>query len=107
MKKKLLQGFKGLHFGVFIVAILTLLAIGFTACTSDDDEKIPEKPAVVLSEYFSIQNATIVSGTIPSNPNGLSIRRGGYVIPHVITIRMFHPISISNAKMPALSSFHN
>lgn len=73
MKTKLLQGLKGLHFIFFIVAMLSVLAIGFTACTSDDDEKIPEKPAVVLSEYFSIQNATIVSGTIPSNPNGLSI----------------------------------
>lgn len=73
MKRKLLQSFKGLHFGIFIVTVLTVLVLAFTACT-DEDEKTPNPtPATVLSDFFSIQNAVTVQGTIPSNPDGPSI----------------------------------
>jgi len=72
MKTKLLQGFKGLHFSVFIVAILTVLALGFSSCT---DEEVKPNPDTTnrISEFFSIQNAEVVQGTIPFSANGPSI----------------------------------
>lgn len=68
MDTKLLLSFKKMPLYFFIAVIL---AIGFSACT--DEEEPSQSSKVVLSQFFSIQNATVVQGTIPSTPNGASI----------------------------------
>ncbi|MFA6932436.1 MAG: hypothetical protein WCQ30_02260 [Bacteroidales bacterium] len=69
MITKLLQGFKKLAFFVFIASAL---AAGFIACTNEDDPPTPTT-YVALSQFFSIPNATLVQGAIPSTANGASI----------------------------------
>ncbi len=73
MRTKFLQRLKGLHFIIFIVAMLTVLALGFSACTDEENPVVKPTPAAVLSDYFSIPNAVTVQGTMPSTANGVSI----------------------------------
>ena len=70
MSTKLLQVFKKV---AFFIIIVSALAVGFSACNNEDDPPTTPTPTSTLSQFFSIANATLVQGTIPSNPNGPSI----------------------------------
>lgn len=68
MNKRLLEILKNL---CFIILVLPIMAISFSSCTDDEDSPPPNRE--VLGDVFSIQGATITSGTLPSNPDGPSV----------------------------------
>jgi hypothetical protein len=52
------------------ILALTAMAVVFTSCDKNDDEKIK---SVLENEYFTIQNATVHRGDIPHTSSGSSI----------------------------------
>ncbi len=55
------------------IIVFGALAIGFSACSDDEEPATPTPTAKVLSNYFIIQGADLVQGAIPSNQNGVDI----------------------------------
>jgi hypothetical protein len=55
------------------IIVICALSIGFSACSDDEEPTTTTPTAKVLSNYFIIQDASLVQGAIPSNPNGRNL----------------------------------
>lgn len=55
------------------IAMMAVLAIGFVACSDDEDPETTPAPAKVLSKYFTIAGAETINGSIPQSAQSVSV----------------------------------